>query len=77
MSTPTLDTTLETFRTDVLAAVKQGQDLTLDAVKTVTDFVRPIVEALPTPPLAADLFEAQAEFSRRLFEVVAPKTSAA
>jgi len=64
--TPTIDT----LRDDFLGAVKQSQEATLDAVKTVADFVRPIVDALPKPPLATELYEAQRDFARKLFDVV-------
>jgi hypothetical protein len=73
-NTPTFD--LDQVRSDVLDAVKQGQDFTLDTIKSFADITRPVVEALPKFPLATELYEAQLDFNRRLLDVLAPSSAA-
>jgi hypothetical protein len=50
---PTFD--ISTARDDLIEAIKQSQELTLDAVKAVAGIVSPIVDALPKSPFADQL----------------------
>ena len=53
MSAQTAD--LNTVQESVLDAIKQSQSMTLDAVRSVTEFVAPVTSRLPKAPFADQL----------------------